>query len=136
MNYQKFTKCVLAAVATVAIGMSGAAMADEPDELKGRTVKVVYEDLNVEKEPGAHALYRCYRASDGWFFLMKVPDLPIRFFSAPTCRYLACWRLFNHRPSSLRSFVLFRHLPARLNQRNASENRLIYIFRQSGSAPD
>ncbi len=58
MNYQKFTKCVLAAVATVAIGMSGAAMADEPDELKGRTVKVVYEDLNVEKEPGAHALYR------------------------------------------------------------------------------
>ena len=58
MNYQKFTKCVLAAVVTVAIGMSGAAMADEADELKGRTVKVMYEDLNVEKEPGAHALYR------------------------------------------------------------------------------
>jgi len=58
MNYEKFTKCVLAAIATVAIGVSGAAMADEPDELKGRTVKVTYEDLNLEKESGAHALYR------------------------------------------------------------------------------
>jgi len=58
MNYEKFTKCVLAVIATVAIGFSGAAIADEADGLKGRSVKVVYEDLNLEKEPGARALYR------------------------------------------------------------------------------
>ena len=58
MNYETFKKWLPAAVAAVSIGFSGAAMADEPDELKGKSVKVTFEDLNVEKEPGAHALYR------------------------------------------------------------------------------
>ncbi len=58
MKHTKFAKSVLAIIATVAIDTSGAVLADETDELKGKSVKVSYEDLNVEKESGAHALYR------------------------------------------------------------------------------
>lgn len=57
MKPAKFTKSVLVVIATIAIGASGAVLADEVDELKGRSVKVTYEDLNLEKESGAHALY-------------------------------------------------------------------------------
>ena len=58
MKTATVTKSVLALVAAVAIGASGAVMADEADELKGRSEKIAFEDLNVEKESGAHALYR------------------------------------------------------------------------------
>lgn len=57
MKHTKLSKAVLAVIATIAIGASAAVMADEVNELKGRSVKVPYEDLNLEKEAGAHALY-------------------------------------------------------------------------------
>ena len=38
--------------------ISATAIASEEDEIKGRTVKVSYADLNLEKEQGARTLYR------------------------------------------------------------------------------
>ena len=55
MKESKFVKGAVAAGAIMTFSLP--AIASE-DELKGRTEKVTYSDLNVEKEAGAHALYR------------------------------------------------------------------------------
>lgn len=49
--------------AIVAMGLIGVAAnaADEESGLKGRSVKVSFEDLNLEKEQGARVLYRHLR---------------------------------------------------------------------------
>ncbi|MDH3439356.1 MAG: UrcA family protein [Gammaproteobacteria bacterium] len=58
MKTERFVNSILAIIATIAIGVSGAALADDVEELKGKSVKVTFEDLSLEKESGAHALYR------------------------------------------------------------------------------
>jgi len=64
MKRARFATSVLAAIATIAIGASGAVTAEEAAELKGRSVKVTLEDLDLEKESGAHtAYYRLVHAS-------------------------------------------------------------------------
>ena len=55
MNESKVVRGVIATVAVIAFSVPAIASADE---LKGRTEKVSYSDLNVDKEAGAHALYR------------------------------------------------------------------------------
>ena len=58
MKQSKLAITALVSIAMVAASASGPVMADEGDDLKGRFVKVSYEDLNLEKESGAEALYR------------------------------------------------------------------------------
>ncbi len=58
MKAKKRGIAILAIIAAGAVAASGAAIADESEELKGKAVKVSYEDLSLEKEIGAHALYR------------------------------------------------------------------------------
>ena len=61
MKESKIVKGVIATVAVIAFSVPAIAAADE---LKGRSEKVVYSDLNVVKESGAQALYsRLQRAS-------------------------------------------------------------------------
>jgi len=55
MKESKLISGVVATVAVVAFSLPAIASADE---LQGRTEKVTFSDLNVEKEAGAHALYR------------------------------------------------------------------------------
>jgi UrcA family protein len=55
MKESKLIKGVIATVAVVAFSLPAITSAEE---LKGRTEKVTYSDLNVEKEAGAQALYR------------------------------------------------------------------------------
>lgn len=57
MKHSKLTGNLAAIIAIVAISAPAVATA-EVDELKGRSVKVTYVDLDLKKEPGAHALYR------------------------------------------------------------------------------
>ena len=60
MKESKFVKAVIAAVAVAAISLPAISSADETgsDELKGRSEKVNYADLDVRKEEGAEVLYR------------------------------------------------------------------------------
>lgn len=58
MTIRKTGVAILAVLATFAIAFSNAVVAEEGDELRGKAVKVTFEDLNLEKESGAHALYR------------------------------------------------------------------------------
>lgn len=55
MKESKIVKGVIATVAVVAFSLPAIASAQD---FKGRTEKVTYSDLNVEKEAGAHSLYR------------------------------------------------------------------------------
>lgn len=55
MKESKLIKGVVATVAVVAFSVPAIASAED---FKGRTEKVAYSDLNVEKESGAHTLYR------------------------------------------------------------------------------
>jgi UrcA family protein len=55
MKESKIVKGVIATVAVIAFSLPAIASAAE---LKGRSEKVSYTDLNVEKESGATALYR------------------------------------------------------------------------------
>ena len=55
MKESKILKGVIATVAVFAFSLPAIAAADE---LKGRTEKVTYADLDVEKEAGAEVLYR------------------------------------------------------------------------------
>lgn len=55
MKESKLVKGVVATCAVIAFSVPAIASADE---LKGRSEKVTYADLNVEKEVGAKALYR------------------------------------------------------------------------------
>ena len=56
MKESKIIKGVIATVAVIAFSVP--AMATATDDLKGKSEKVVYSDLNVVKEAGAQALYR------------------------------------------------------------------------------
>ena len=55
MKESKLVKGVVATVAVIAFSLPAIATADE---LAGRSEKVTYSDLNVEKEEGAISLYR------------------------------------------------------------------------------
>ena len=55
MKESKLIKCVVTIVAVVAFSVPAIASAEE---FKGRTEKVTYSDLNVDKETGARTLYR------------------------------------------------------------------------------
>ena len=55
MKESKIAKGVVATVAVIVFSVPAIASADE---LQGRSEKVTYSDLNVDKESGAHALYR------------------------------------------------------------------------------
>lgn len=57
MKESKLIKGLLAAVVIVALGAPAYATADSSN-LKGKSVKVSYADLNLEKVEGAKALYR------------------------------------------------------------------------------
>ena len=56
MKESKFIKGVVIAVAVVAFSIPAIASADS--ELKGKSEKVFFADLNVSKEAGAEQLYR------------------------------------------------------------------------------
>lgn len=58
MKESKLIKGIIAAVAVAAFSLPAIASADTGAELKGRTEKVVYADLNVDKAEGAQQLYR------------------------------------------------------------------------------
>lgn len=58
MKESKLVKSIVATVAVVAFSVPAIASADAGEELKGRSEKVSYSDLNVEKEAGAYTLYR------------------------------------------------------------------------------
>ena len=55
MKESKFVKGVVATVAVIAFSVPAISSADE---LKGRSEKVSYADLDVQKEEGAAVLYR------------------------------------------------------------------------------
>ena len=55
MKESKLVKGVVATVAVIAFSLPAIASADE---FAGRSEKVTYSDLNVEKEEGAQSLYR------------------------------------------------------------------------------
>ena len=55
MKESKLIKGVVTTVAVVAFSVPAIASAED---FKGRSEKVTYCDLNVEKESGAHTLYR------------------------------------------------------------------------------
>lgn len=55
MNESKIVKGVVTSIAVIAFSVPAIASAEE---FKGRSEKVTYSDLNVEKEAGAHSLYR------------------------------------------------------------------------------
>lgn len=58
MKESKLFKGLLAAIVVVALGAPAYATADASSDLKGKSVKVSYADLNLEKYEGAKALYR------------------------------------------------------------------------------
>lgn len=57
MKESKLLKGLLAAIVIVALGAPAYATADASD-FKGKSVKVSYADLNLEKVEGVRALYR------------------------------------------------------------------------------
>lgn len=61
MKESKFAKGVITSVAVLFLSLPIAATANAADELKGRSVKVKFADLNLQKEEGAAALYRRLR---------------------------------------------------------------------------
>lgn len=58
MKESKLIKGIVATVAIAAFSLPAIASADAGAELKGRTEKVAYADLNVDKRDGAQQLYR------------------------------------------------------------------------------
>ena len=58
MKESKLFKGLLAAIVLVALGAPAYATADASSQLQGKSVKVSYGDLNLEKYEGAKALYR------------------------------------------------------------------------------
>jgi len=58
MKESKLFKGLLATIIVVALGAPAFASADAKSELKGVSIKVSYDDLNLEKQEGAKALYR------------------------------------------------------------------------------
>lgn len=60
MKESKFAKGVIASVAVLFLSLP-IANANAADELKGRSEKVKFADLNLQKEEGAEVLYRRLR---------------------------------------------------------------------------
>ncbi len=58
MKESKIAKAVVATVAVLAFSMPVYASDDAKGELKGKSEKVTFADLNLEKEAGVQALYR------------------------------------------------------------------------------
>lgn len=58
MKESKILKGLVTAAAVFAISAPAIASTGADSELKGRSVKVSYADLNLQKEAGAKALYR------------------------------------------------------------------------------
>ncbi len=58
MKESKLFKGLLAAIVIVALGSPAYVTADASSKLIGKSVKVSYSDLNLEKYDGAKALYR------------------------------------------------------------------------------
>jgi UrcA family protein len=58
MKESKLYKSLLATIVVVALGAPAIASADAKSELQGKSVKVSYADLNLEKQEGAKTLYR------------------------------------------------------------------------------
>ena len=58
MKESKLFKGLLATIIVIALGAPAIASADAKSELKGVSIKVSYDDLNLEKQEGAKALYR------------------------------------------------------------------------------
>ena len=58
MKESKFIKGIVATVAVVTFSVPAIASADDVIELQGRSEKVVFADLNIEKAEGAQQLYR------------------------------------------------------------------------------
>lgn len=61
MKESKLAKSIIATIAVLFMSLPIAATANAADELKGRSVKVKFADLNLQKEEGAEALYRRLR---------------------------------------------------------------------------
>lgn len=61
MKESKLAKGVITFAAVLFLSLPIAATANAADELKGRSVKVKFADLNLQKEEGAAALYRRLR---------------------------------------------------------------------------
>lgn len=55
MKESKLVKSIVTTIAVIAFSTPAILSAEE---LKGRSEKVTYSDLNVDKEAGAHTLYR------------------------------------------------------------------------------
>ena len=58
MKESKLYRSLLAIIVVVALGAPAIASAGPKSELQGKSVKVAYADLNLEKQEGAKALYR------------------------------------------------------------------------------
>lgn len=58
MKESKLLKSVVTATAVLVLSLPAVASAGPDSELKGKSVKVSYADLNLEKEAGAKVLYR------------------------------------------------------------------------------
>jgi len=58
MKQSKLIRVAVATVAVVVFSLPAIASADAGDKLKGRSEKVSYADLNVDKKDGAQTLYR------------------------------------------------------------------------------
>ena len=58
MKESKLYRSLLATIVVVALGAPAIASADANSNLQGKSVKVTYADLNLEKQEGAKALYR------------------------------------------------------------------------------
>lgn len=58
MKYSKRLNGVFATALVVVLSVPAIASAANESELAGKSVKVSYEDLNVQKEAGAKVLYR------------------------------------------------------------------------------
>ena len=58
MKHSKLARSLVAIITIAAISAPAIATAEEEVKLKGRSVKVTYADLNLEKEAGTHVLYR------------------------------------------------------------------------------
>lgn len=58
MKESKLLKGIIASIVFVALGAPAIASAMDEHQLAGKSVKVDYTDLNVQKEAGAKVLYR------------------------------------------------------------------------------
>ena len=58
MNRSTLFKSLVATIVIIALGIPVIASADDKSELQGKSLKVSYADLNLQKQEGAKVLYR------------------------------------------------------------------------------